>query len=150
MARLQKLICLMFLIILMFGGWFLHPVRQEQAKAMAALDAKVSAIASGLSQSTLEQISEDEIRKLGGRLESRQIGNVLYFCSFTVPKNPNEKRKQVPIPVVDDVMTAIHKLALTLGPTQVAMAVAPEIGVYEGKMALMGVVVTTPPPTFAR
>ncbi len=117
---------------------------KNQEKEIKNLSAKVSAL-SDPKRTDVSGISEDEVRILGGKLEATQVGNVLYFRAFTIAKPPSGEKFRVPITSISEVMTAIQSTTQALGPSYIAMSVAPEIGVYEGKVALMGVVVTLPP-----
>ena len=143
----SKTYLLLPIFMLVLVGFLLDGATFSYLKnSIGVLDAKMSAFADPNRVNWLE-MSESEIRTLGGKLEATQTGNVLYFQAFTASKHPNIEKLRVPIASMTDVMTAIENTTKTLGLSHIAMSVSPEIGVYDGKLVLMGVVVTLPPAT---
>lgn len=93
--------------------------------------------------SPLTFVSDDEARRLDGRLVAEQKGNIMYFRALTPPKPPSEERFRVPIADgMSNIIAAVRSTTAAMGPNYTPLAIVPEIGVYEGKLALMGAIVT--------
>ena len=93
-------------------------------------------------------IDEETVRNLGGTLVSEHTENMIYFRAQTAAKTPHSSPVRVPINGIRSVFTALNSIRQQgSGTAPIPVSIVPEIGVYEGKLALMGaIVVTTPKP----
>lgn len=92
---------------------------------------------------SLAFVNDDEIRHLDGRLVVDQKNNTMYFRALTLAKPPSEERFRVPIAGgMSNIIAAVQSTTAAMGPNYTPLSIVPEIGVYEGKLALMGTIVT--------
>ena len=124
------------LIAMLIVHWF-------DTRHMGKIMVQISSLEKRLNQvPQLASMKEEEVRKLDGRLAADRTGNIMYFRSFTVAKGPSGESFRVPIGSLTNVFRAIQSNITALGPGYIPMTVVPEMGIYEGKLALMGAVVT--------
>ena len=100
------------------------------------------------SSASLAFVSDDEVRHLDGRLVADQKNNIMHFRALTPAKPPSGERFSVPIAGgMSNIIAAVQSTTAAMGANYTPLSIVPEIGVYEGKLALMGAVVTiTFPP----